>query len=176
MIMQIRSHEALFSSAQSYRVLTVDLVPKNRREEEPTLRSLASQIDMFSSYPYVFYKYKLVHRKTSPPFETQVLPSFDLNVASVRMVAVAFGEKRLTGAGPPSQFSPGRLSPRKQNRGYQQDSLPGETRLFKIQRHSTSAWPYTCTSPRQGSSFPLTCFKQVQTLQDTNMDSRDYII
>ena len=42
-------------------------------------------------------KLKLVREKTSALFETQVLPSLDVNVASARMVAVAFGEKRLAG-------------------------------------------------------------------------------
>ena len=61
-----------------------------------------------------------------------MLPSLDLNVPSVRMVAVAFGEKKIGGGLVPLHdlCSVGR-TPRQQNIGYRQGSLPGETRLLK---------------------------------------------
>ena len=86
-------------------------------------------------------------------------------------------KKDWRGAGPSSQFVPGRLNSPPKNIGYRQDSLSGETHLFKnIEAFHLCMDIYMHESPRRFNFFINMLIKQVQTLQDTNMDSRDYII
>ena len=68
----------------------------------------AKQIS-FTSCPLVFCKAITLHEKTSPLFWNLGAPIHDSNVASVRMVAVAFGKKELAGGWPLCLF-PGRRS------------------------------------------------------------------
>ena len=69
------------------------------------------------------------------------------------------------------------LTPRQQDRGYRQDSLPGETCLFKnIEAFHLCMDIYMHESPARFIFFINMLIKQVQTLQDTDMYSRDYII
>ena len=100
-------HSHLHGVAGSYRELDSD----KGREECTAPWSPASQTDKFTSCPLVFCKAITLHEKTSPLFSNLGAPIYDANVASIRMVAVAFDENELAGGWPLCLFPDRRSSP-----------------------------------------------------------------